>query len=436
MVKEKTEKFISIQEAMEKKKGEVAVRGWVYRERGSNAMKFIVLRDSSNIIQCVLERKNFEKQWEEIDKVKIESSMEIIGEIKEDKRAPTGFEIQVKKINIIQIAEDFPINKDLNEELLGDRRHLWLRSRKMTAILKIRSTVFNAIHEYYHNLGFYEFQSPVIIPGGAEEGPTLFELKYFDKKAFLTQTWQLYAEAAMFSLEKIYTMAPTFRAEKSKTSRHLSEFWMHEMEVAWINLDELMEYAEGLIKHIFKRVLEDNKLELEILGRDIKKLEPTLKKKFPRITYDEALKILKDKHKMKIPWGKDLRTVEEEKLLEDYDTPIFVTHYPKEIMAFYKPRDPKNPKVAVCFDMLAPEGNHEIIGGSERDTDIKELTKTLESKGEKIEDYGYYLDTRKYGSIPHAGFGMGTERVIKWICGVDDIKDAIAFPRNMTRLNP
>jgi asparaginyl-tRNA synthetase len=430
------EKFISIQEAMEKKKGEVAVRGWVYRERGSNVMKFIVLRDSSNIIQCVLERKNFEKQWDEIDKVKIESSMEIIGEIKEDKRAPTGFEIQVKKINIIQIAEDYPINKDLNEELLGDRRHLWLRSRKMTAIMKIRSTVFQAIHEYYHNLGFYEFQSPVIIPGGAEEGPTLFELNYFGKKAYLTQTWQLYAEAAMFALEKIYTMAPTFRAEKSKTSRHLAEFWMHEMEVAWIGLDELMDYAEGLIKHIFKRVLEDNKLELEILGRDIKKLEPTLKKKFPRITYDEALKILKDKHKMKVPWGKDLRTVEEEKLLEDYDTPIFVTHYPKEIMAFYKPSDPKNPKVAVCFDMLAPEGNHEIIGGSERDTDIKELIKTLKSKGEKIEDYGYYLDTRKYGSIPHAGFGMGTERVIKWICGVEDIKDAIAFPRNMTRLNP
>ena len=208
------------------------------------------------------------------------------------------------------------------------------------------------------------------------------------------------------------------------------------MEVAWINLDELMEYAEGLIKHIFKRVIENNKLELEILGRDIKKLEPTLKKKFPRMTYNEALEILDKKKKIKIKWGKDLRTIEEEKLMEDYDTPIFVTHYPKEIMAFYKPRDPKNPKVAVCFDMLAPEGNHEIIGGSERDTNIGELIKTLKSKGEKIEDYGYYLDTRKYGSIPHAGFGMGTERVIKWICGLDDVKDAIAFPRTMSRLNP
>ncbi len=429
-------KFISVQDAIKKGKGKVAVRGWVYRERGSNAMKFIVLRDSSNIIQCVLKKENFEKQWKDIDGLKIESSIELEGEIKEDKRAPTGYEIAVDKINIIQIAEDYPINKDLNEELLGDRRHLWLRSRKMTAILKIRSTVFNAIHEYYHGLGFYEFQSPVLIPGGAEEGPTLFEVNYFGKKAFMTQTWQLYAEAAMFALEKIYTMAPTFRAEKSKTSRHLAEFWMHEMEVAWINLDELMEYAEGLIKHIFKRVIEDNKLELEILGRDIKKLEPTIKKKFPRITYDEALKILDEKKNIKIKWGKDLRTVEEERLLEDYDTPVFVTHYPKETMAFYKPRDPKNPKVAVCFDLLAPEGNHEIMGGSERDTDMNELIKTLKSKGEKIEDYSYYLDTRRYGSIPHAGFGMGTERVIKWICGLEDVKDAIAFPRTMNRLNP
>ena len=427
--------FISIQDAIKKGKGKVAIRGWIYRERGSNKMKFIVLRDSSNIIQCVLKEEDFKKQWGEIDKLKIESSLEIEGTIKKDERAPTGYEITADKIKIIHIAEDFPINKDLNEELLGDRRHLWLRSRKMTAVLKIRSTVFGAIHEFYRERGFYEFQSPVMIPGGAEEGPTLFEINYFGKKAFLTQTWQLYAEAAMFALEKIYTMAPTFRAEKSKTSRHLAEFWMHEMEVAWINLDELMNYAEELVKHIFKRVLEKNKMELEILGRDVKKLEPVLKKKFPRMTYDDTLKILAKKG-IKIKWGKDLRTIEEGKLLEDYDTPVFVTNYPKEIMAFYKPKDPKNPKTAICFDMLAPEGNHEIIGGSERDIDMDELVKTLKSKGEKIEDYGYYLDTRKYGSIPHAGFGMGTERVIKWICGLDDVKDAIGFPRTMSRINP
>lgn len=430
------EKFISIQQAISQGKGKVAVRGWVYRERGSNKIKFIVLRDSSNIIQCVIEKEKFEKQWEEIDKLQVEASLELEGEIKEDKRAPTGYEIHVTKVNIVGTSNEFPINKDLNEELLGDRRHLWLRSRKMTSILKIRSTVFGAVHEYYRGKGFYEFQSPVIIPGGAEEGPTLFEVNYFGKKAYLTQTWQLYAEPAMFALEKIYTMAPTFRAEKSKTSRHLTEFWMQEMEVAWIGLDELMDYAEGLIKHIIKKVLEENQEELKILERDISKLKPTLNKKFPRITYDEALKLLKNKCKMNVPWGKDLRTIEEDKLMELYDVPVFVTMYPKELMAFYKPRDSKNPKVARCFDLLGPEGNHEIMGGSERDTSIEELEKSLKAVGEKIEDYSYYLDTRRYGSIPHAGFGMGTERVIKWICGLENVKDTIAFPRTPGRFNP
>jgi asparaginyl-tRNA synthetase len=429
-------KFISIQEAMKKGKGEVAVRGWVYRERGSKEIKFIVLRDSSNIIQCVLQKDKFKKQWNEIDGVTVESSVEIEGKIKKEERAPSGYEIDVDKFELIQKAEPFPITKDINEELLLDRRHLWLRSRKMSAILKIRSTVFGAVHEFYRSKGFYEFQSPIIIPGGAEEGPTLFEVNYFGKKAYLTQTWQLYAEAAMFALEKIYDMAPTFRAEKSKTSRHLTEFWMHEMEVAWIGLDELMDYAEGLVKHIVKRVLEENKEELKILGRDVKRLEPTLAKKFPRITYDEALKILKDKCKMSVPWGKDLRTIEEDKIMELYDVPVFVTMYPKELMAFYKPRDKKNPKVARCFDLLGPEGNHELAGGSERDTNIEELKKSLKALGEKIEDYGYYLDTRKYGSIPHAGFGMGTERVIKWICGLENVKDTIAFPRTPGRFNP
>jgi asparaginyl-tRNA synthetase len=429
-------KFVPIQEAIKKGKGEVAVRGWVYRERGSNQLKFIVLRDSSNIIQCVLQKEKLKKQWAQIDGITIESSVEIEGKIKKDERAPSGYEIDVDKFELIHKAEPFPITKEINEELLLDRRHLWLRSRKMTAILKIRSTVFGAVHEFYRSRGFYEFQSPIIIPGGAEEGPTLFEVNYFGKKAYLTQTWQLYAEAAMFALEKIYDMAPTFRAEKSKTSRHLTEFWMHEMEVAWIGLDELMDYAEGLIKHIVKRVLEENREELKILGRDVKKLEPTLTKKFPRITYDEALKILKDKCKMNVPWGKDLRTIEEDKIMDLYDVPVFVTMYPKELMAFYKPRDSKNPKVARCFDLLGPEGNHELAGGSERDTNIEELKKSLKALGEKIEDYGYYLDTRKYGSIPHAGFGMGTERVIKWICGLENVKDTIAFPRTPGRFNP
>ena len=431
-----TEKFISIAEAIKKGKGDVAVRGWVYRERGSNEFKFLILRDSSDIIQCVLKKEKFKSQWSDIDKLQVEASVEIHGTIHEEKRAPTGFEIQADGIKIVGLSDSFPINKSLNEELLGDRRHLWLRSRKMTAILKIRSTVIGALHEYFRDKGFYEFQSPIIIPGGAEEGPTMFELNYFGKKMYLTQTWQLYAEAAMYALEKIYCVAPSFRAEKSKTSRHLTEYWHTEMEVAWADLDELMDYAEEMIKHVIKRVLEKNKKEFEILERDWKKLEPSLKKKFPRITYEQVLKILKEKKKVSIPFGKDLRTIEEEKFMEDHDTPVFVTNYPKEIMAFYKPRDPKNPKTALCFDMLAPENNHELIGGSERDTNIEELKKSLKAKGEKLEDYSYYFDIHSYGAVPHGGFGLGTERLIKWICGLETIKDAIAFPRTMTRYSP
>jgi len=429
-------KFLSISEAMKKGSGKVAIHGWIYRSRGSNKFKFIILRDSTDIIQCILKSEKFKKQWSEIDALQVEASLEIEGTIKKDQRAPTGYEIQASKINIVGKSDEFPIQKDLNEELLGDRRHLWLRSRKMTAIMKIRSTVFGALHEYFRNKEFYEFQSPIIIPGGAEDGPTMFEVDYFKKKMYLAQTWQLYAESAMYSLEKIYCIAPSFRAEKSKTSRHLTEYWHTEMEVAWAGLDKIIDYAEEMTKYVIATVLRKNKKELEILERDVKKLEPSLKKKFPRITYDQSLKLLKQKKKINVKWGKDLRTVEEEKLMELYDTPIFVTHYPKEIMAFYKRKNEKNSKVSNCFDMLAPEKNGELIGGSERDINLKELKKALKAKGEKLEDYQYYFDIHSYGGVPHAGYGLGTERLVKWICGLDTIKDAIAFPRTMSRMSP
>lgn len=433
-------KFISIQEAIEKKSGKVAIRGWIHRERGSNKLKFIVLRDATNIIQCVLEKEKFESQWPEIDKLQVEASLEIEGTIKEDKRAPTGFEVNAEKINIVGTSSDFPITKDLNEELLGDRRHLWLRSRKMTAILKIRSTVFEAIHEYFRKEGFYEYHSPIFQAVQAEGGATLFKVDYFGKKGvFLSQTWQLYAEPAIFSLEKIYTIAPCFRAEESKTSRHLTEFWMNEMEVAWANFDDIINYGEGLIKNIISRVLEKNQEELKILNRDPKKLEPAIKKSFPRITYDEALKLLKEKCNISIPWGKDLRTIEEDKLSELFDTPIAVTRYPKQVKAFYmKEPDDSDPKKPVVngVDFIAPEHFGEIIGGSERESDIEKIKERLKEEGEKIENYTFYLDTRKYGSVPHGGFGLGVERVIAWICGLDTIKDAIPFPRTMVRTTP
>jgi len=431
--------FISIQDAIKKGSGTVAVRGWIYRERGSNKMKFIVLRDSTNIIQCVLEREKFEKQWNNIDKLLVESSVEIVGEIKKDARAPTGYEIQVSKINIIDRAEDFPINKDLNEELLGDRRHLWLRSRKMTAILKIRSTVLQAMREHWLNKDFYEYHSPEIMSMQCEGGSTLFKVDYYGKPAYLSQTWQLHAEPAIFALERIFTIQPAFRAEKSKTSRHLSELWMAEMEAAWWEFEALQNDAEELIKHIIKNVLEKNKPELEILERDIKKLELVLKKKFPRMTYTESLKILKEKKKMSVEWGKDLRTIEEDKLSELFDTPIIVTEYPKEIKAFYMKEPEKHPKegkVVLGFDMIAPDGYGEIVGGSQREEDIEKIKENLKKQGEDCSKYDFYLDTRRYGSVPHGGYGMGVERVISWICGLDTIKDAIAFPRTMTRLNP
>ena len=414
-------------------KGKVAVRGWVYRERGSNEFKFIILRDSTDVIQCVLKKENFKKQWTDIDKLQVESSLEIEGQIKKEKRALTGYEIHVNKINIVGISDEFPIQKHLNEELLGDRRHLWLRSRKMVAIMKIRSSYVQAREEFFRKEGFYKFDTPVLQPTQSEGGSTVFEVNYYGQKIYLAQTWQLYGEAAIFALEKVYNFGPTFRAEKSKTSRHLSEFWMAETEVAWWKLGEITEFAKKEIKYCIEKVARECGEELRMLGRKPEEIIKITKKKWPTIKYREALKILKDKEGMKVPFGKDLRTIEEEKLMTNFDTPVVVTNYPKKVMAFYKPRDPKKSDEALCFDMLAPNGGLEIVGGSERSLDIKEMSKDLKRDGEKPEDYQFYFDLRKYGSVPHSGYGVGIERVIQWICGLDTIKSAIAFPRTMTR---
>jgi len=436
-------KYISISEAMKKGSGKVALHGWVYRERGSNKMKFLVLRDSTNTIQCVLKKEIFsEEVWEQIDKLKIESSVELSGEIKKDPRAPTGYEISVDKFNLVHLAEDYPINKDLNEELLGDRRHLWLRSQKMTAMMKIRSTVFGAIHEYFRGHGFYEFQSPELLGAAGEGGSSVFEVDYFGKKMYLAQTWQLHAETAIFALEKIYCIAPSFRAEKSNTSRHLTEYWHAEMEYAWSDFEGIKKHIEGLIKHIVKKVLEINLPELEILGRDLKTLKATVKKDFPRMTYTEVLKLLQEKCDLKIPWGKDLRTIEEDKLSELFDTPILVTDYPKKVKAFYMKESPEtldkieDEKTVQGVDLIGPEGYGELFGGSQREENIEIIKDNLVREGEDLNNYEFYFDSRRYGSVPHGGFGMGVERVISWICGFDTIKDAIAFPRTMRRYSP
>ncbi len=430
-------KKMSIQEAMDVGKGKVTLYGWVHRERGSNKLKFINLRDSTNIIQCVIAKADVgEEKFEVADKVQIEAAMKIVGEIKKEPRAPTGFELHVSDLELIGASNEFPIQKDFSPEFLADQRHLWLRSRKMTSMMKIRSTVFGAIDEYFKGNGFYEYHSPLFMSSNCEGGATVFEVDYFGKPMFLAQTWQLHAEPAIFALEKIYTIAPSFRAERSKTSRHLTEYWHAEMEMAWCEFSDVQDHGEKLLKHVFKAVLKNHKAELEVLKRDITKLEPIVKKPFVRMTYDEALKILKSKCKMDVEWGKDLRTVEEDKLSRLYDVPVIVTDYPKIVKAFYMKEVPGKPDVVQGCDFIAPEGYGEIIGGSQREEDIDEIKKRLKDSGEDLKEYEFYLDTRRYGSVPHGGFGLGVERIISWICGFDTIKDAIPFPRTMLRYNP
>ena len=415
----------------------ITVRGWIYRTRSSGNIVFIVLRDATGIIQATVKRGNLsDDDFEIAKKTLIESSVIIQGIVAEDKRAPGGYELRVEEFTVLHAAEPFPIVEDQSPEFLLDQRHLWLRSQKLNAVLKIRSTIVGAIHEFFRDRDYIEFDAPVLQPNQCEGGATLFEVKYYDNKTFLSQSWQLYAEAAVFSLEKVYNMGPTFRAERSKTSRHLSEFWMAEMEAAWVELPELTEIAKQEIQFIIKKVLEKNTNELETLGQDIQKLSHIAQSEFPTITYDEALHILETKAQMKISWGKDLRTIEENKLMDYFETPVVVTNYPLEIMAFYKPEDPNKPNTALCFDMIAPGGYGEIIGGSQRSEDIEYMKKRLRETGENTANYEWYFDLRRFGSVPHSGYGLGVERVIAWICGLDTIKDAIPFPRTMNRFSP
>jgi len=430
-------KYLSIKEAMKKGSGKVSVRGWVYRERGSNKLKFVVLRDASEIIQCVIKKENFsEDKFKEADKLQIECSIEITGTIKADKRAPSGYEIDVDEFTVIGWSDNYPLAADQNREFLDDNRHLFLRSRKMSTILRIRSTYEFAREEFFQKRGFIRFDPPILQPSQCEGGSTLFEVKYYNAKTYLTQSWQLYSEAAVQSLEKIYDTAPTFRAEKSKTSRHLSEFWMVEMEAAWMDLKEVSEFAKEEIRHCLKKVLENHEDDLKFLGQDVEKLKKAAEKPWPTIKYREALKILKEKEQMDVLFGKDLRTIEEDNLMKHFETPVVITHYPKEIMAFYKPRDPEHPDEALCFDMIAPEGYGEIIGGSQRSMDVEQMKADLKRDGEDPSNYEWYFDLRKYGGVPHSGYGVGLERVIAWICHLDNIKDAIAFPRTMMRWKP
>lgn len=427
--------FISIQDAINKGSGIVALRGWCYRERKSNKLAFIVLRDHSNIIQCVIDKETVApKIWDDANSVCIETSLCIEGEIFADKRAPTGFEVRVKNLEVIHLAERYPITKDQSTEFLLDQRHLWIRSRELTNVWKVKAAILAACREFFAKNKYYETTPPIITGSSCEGGSTLFELKYFDEKAYLSQSAQLYLEALIFSLEKVWALTPSFRAEPSKTSRHLTEYWHLEAEAAWLDFESLLKLEEELISHICQTVAQRCQNELKILGRnpdDLLKIKPP----FPSITYDVALKIL-EKDGMKIPWGKDLRTEEEEQLMRHYDMPLLVTRYPKKIKAFYMKDDPVNEKVVLCCDVLAPEGYGEIIGSSERETDLEIIKKKLIAQGEAPEHYAWYLDLRRFGSVPHAGFGLGVERIVRWLCKLETIRDAIPFPRTIKRKYP
>lgn len=408
-----------------------ALRGWIHRHRSGKEAVFFTLRDSSGYIQCVVKKDN--KQFAEADKLGIESSLTLHGTIKKDERAPGGYELLVESFEVVGQSNNYPISKDFSDEFLLDVRHLSVRNQRLINVWKIRSTVFGAIHEYFRKNGYYENHSPIFTASSCEGGSTVFEVNYFGKPAYLAQSWQLYAEAMLPALEKIYTIAPSFRAEKSNTARHITEYWHAEMEAAWIDFDDLQKVAEELVAFICHKVAKENAKELKELGRDPKELEK-ITAPFPKLTYEEALKVL-EKKGMKVPYGKDLRSNEEKMLIEEYSKPLIVTRYPKEIKAFYMKEDPKDKTKVLGFDMLAP-GVGEIIGGSQRESDINEITKRLKAQGEDVKHYDWYLDTRKYGSVPHGGFGLGTERVIMWICKLSTIKDAIAFPRTLERCTP
>lgn len=411
---------------------DVWVRGWIYRTRGSNEIRFVVLRDVTGLVQCVVKKEA--AGFGDAQKALMESSVEILGNVREDKRAPSGVEIDVKSFRVIGKADNFPIRKDQSPELLLDQRHLWVRSRKLTNVFKIRSEVFGGIHDFFRGRGFFESQSPSLTGAACEGGSTLFEVKYFKEKAFLTQSWQLYAEAMIASLENIYCIAPSFRAEKSRTRRHLAEYWHAEAEQAWIGQEENLKLQEDLISFIVQRVLERRSVELKELGRDLSILE-RVKAPFERITYKQAVEMLQ-KDGMKIEWGEDFGIDEEKVLTNHFDKPFFVTEYPKKIKAFYMKENPKDSETVLCNDCFGPEGYGEIIGGSVREDNIEKILDNLKKEGEDPKRYDWYLDTRRFGSVPHAGFGLGVERLIMWICKLDHIRDTIAFPRVMNRIHP
>lgn len=411
---------------------EVGLAGWVYRYRDLGSVVFIVLRDATGIIQAVVRSEEVDPgSWEAAKRADIEASVKLAGVVRLDPRAPGGVEVRVTRFKLVGESPDFPIKKDAGVEFRLDKRHLDIRSRRMWAVLRIRAEFMAGLREWFDFNGFIPVEAPTFVSAAVEGGATLFELDYFGRKAYLTQSSQFYLEAAIFTFEKVYTIQPSFRAEKSRTRRHLTEFWHAEAEMAWHDLDSMMDVAEALVDHAVQRVYENRKEELEILGR---KFEPP-QRPYPRISYDEAIDIAQSRG-VQIEWGDDMSTEAERVVSLEFDRPVFVHRYPKQAKAFYHAPDPARPEVVLCADLLAPEGIGEIIGGGQRIHSYEELVARIREEGLRVEDYEWYLDLRRYGSVPHAGFGLGVERTVRWIAGIQHIRDAVAFPRTPTRLTP
>ena len=421
----------------------IVLKGWLYNLRSSGKILFPQLRDGSGVVQCVaLKNAITPETWEALKALGQESALSIRGTVRADERAPGGYEIDVIDAQVLQEVHDYPITpKDHGTEFLMDQRHLWLRSRRQTAILKVRHTVVQAVRGYLDSNGFTLCDAPILTPAACEGTTTLFEVDYFEgEKAYLTQSGQLYNEATAAALGKVYCFGPTFRAEKSKTRRHLTEFWMVEPEMAYATLDDVMLLSENFLSHIASRVLEDRQEELKILERDIARLEAIVPP-FPRVHYDDAVKILHEGHaagdlESRFEWGGDFGAPDETYISGKFDKPVMVHHYPAAVKAFYMARDPERAELALGVDVLAPEGYGEVIGGGERATSLEFLKEQIAVHQLPQEAFEWYLDLRRYGSVPHAGFGMGIERCTAWMCGIEHIRETIPFPRMLYRIRP
>ncbi len=415
----------------------VRLRGWLHNRRSSGGILFVLLRDGSGVLQCTMRRDSVNKEtFDLFETLPLESTVEIEGAVRKDDRAPGGYEVSAQKLSVYQKAEEnFPIARKYHgPEFLLDNRHLWIRNRRMQATLRVRATVLDAAREWFKLNGYTETQMPTIITAACEGGSTLFEVKYFDTKAYLTQSWQLYAEAMIASLGKIYTIAPSFRAERSRTRRHLTEYWHLEAEAPWYDLHMLMKDEEELLTHICHSIAKSRPNELRLNKRepnDFSKVGPP----FPRITYNEAVRIL-EKCGVQVKWGDDLGWEQEKVLTQQFSSPFFVTHFSKTAKAFYHKVDPSNPEVTLSADLLAPEGYGEITGGGQRIDDIEELMRRIREENLDPESYRWYVDLRRFGSVPHSGFGLGLERTVAWICKLKHIRDATAFPRLINRVYP